>query len=73
MTVVSAIARLKIHDGKLEEFKGLAALCVNSVRTKDSGTLQYDYFFNDEYTAILCDEETRSAHGHITLRFDRTV
>jgi hypothetical protein len=28
MTEVSAIARLKIHEGKLEEFKRLAALCV---------------------------------------------
>ena len=42
MTEVSAIARLKIHEGKLEEFKHLAALCVHS------GTLQYDYFFNDD-------------------------
>lgn len=38
MTEVSAIARLKIHEGKLEEFKRLAALCTHSVRTKDSGT-----------------------------------
>ena len=30
MPLVTAIARLKIHDGKLEEFKRLAALCVNS-------------------------------------------
>ena len=59
MTVVSAIARLRIHDGKLEEFKGLAALCVNSVRTKDSGTLQYDYFFNDEYTECIVFERYR--------------
>ena len=50
MTEVGAIARLKIHEGKLEEFRRLAALCVRSVRTKDSGTLQYDYFFNDDYT-----------------------
>jgi quinol monooxygenase YgiN len=56
MTEVSAIARLKIHEGKLEEFKRLAALCVHSVRTKDSGTLQYDYFFNDEYTECVVFE-----------------
>jgi hypothetical protein len=31
MTEVNAIARLKIHEGKLEEIKRLAALCVPSV------------------------------------------
>jgi hypothetical protein len=36
MTVVSAIARLKIHDGKLEEFKGLAALCSNQRGSVDA-------------------------------------
>jgi len=59
MTEVSAIARLKIHEGKLEEFKRLAALCVHSVRTKDSGTLQYDYFFNDDYTECVVFERYR--------------
>jgi quinol monooxygenase YgiN len=59
MTEVSAIARLKIHEGKLEEFKRLAALCVDSVRTKDSGTLQYDYFFNDDYTECVVVEHYR--------------
>jgi len=59
MTEVSAIARLKIHEGKLEEFKRLAALCVHSVRTKDSDTLQYDYFFNDDYTECVVFERYR--------------
>ena len=59
MTEVSAIARLKIHEGKLEEFNRLAALCVRSVRTKDSGTLQYDYFFNDDYTECVVFERYR--------------
>jgi quinol monooxygenase YgiN len=59
MTEVSAIARLKIHDGKLDEFKRLAALCVHSVRTKDAGTLQYDYFFNDAYTECVVFERYR--------------
>jgi quinol monooxygenase YgiN len=59
MTEVSAVARLKIHPGKLEEFKRLAALCVHSVRTKDSGTLQYDYFFDDVYTECIVFERYR--------------
>jgi quinol monooxygenase YgiN len=59
MTEVSAVARLKIHPGKLEEFKRLAAQCVHSVRTKDSGTLQYDYFFDDAYTECIVIERYR--------------
>ncbi|HVT07393.1 MAG TPA: antibiotic biosynthesis monooxygenase [Polyangia bacterium] len=59
MTEVTAIARLKIHAGKLEEFKRLAALCVESVRTKDSGTLQYDYFFDDAQAECIVFERYR--------------
>jgi quinol monooxygenase YgiN len=59
MTEVSAVARLKIHPGKLEEFKRLAALCVRSVRTKDSGTLQYDYFFDDVCAECIVFERYR--------------
>jgi quinol monooxygenase YgiN len=59
MTEISAIARLKIHAGKLEEDKHLAALCVQSVRRKDSGTLQYDYFFNDDQSECVVFERYR--------------
>jgi quinol monooxygenase YgiN len=59
MTEVTAIARLKIHEGKLEEFRRLAARCVHSVQTKDSGTLQYDYFFNDDHTECIVLERYR--------------
>jgi hypothetical protein len=41
MSEILVIARLKIHDGKLEEFKRVAKKCMQSVRAKDSGTLQY--------------------------------
>jgi hypothetical protein len=43
MNELQSIARLTIHHGKLEEFKRLAAKCMESVRTKDTGTLQYDW------------------------------
>jgi quinol monooxygenase YgiN len=38
MSEIQVTARLKIHDGKLEEFKRVAEKCLQSVRTKDSGT-----------------------------------
>jgi quinol monooxygenase YgiN len=49
MSEILVIARLKIHDGKLEEFKRVAEKCLQSVRTKDSGTLQYDWFFSEDH------------------------
>jgi hypothetical protein len=42
MSELQCVARLKIHDGKLDEFKRLAAKCAELVRTKDTGTLQYE-------------------------------
>ena len=42
------IARFKIHEGKLEEFKRLSAQAMEIVRTKDTGTLQYEVYFNDD-------------------------
>jgi hypothetical protein len=39
------------QEGKLEEFKRLAAQCLEIVRTKDTGTLQYDIYFNDDQSA----------------------
>jgi quinol monooxygenase YgiN len=42
------IARFKFHEGKLEEFKRLSAQCMEIVRTKDTGTLQYEVYINDD-------------------------
>lgn len=49
MSQLQAIARLKIRDGRLEEFKQLAVKCMELVRTRDSGTLQYDWFFSGDH------------------------
>jgi hypothetical protein len=39
------IARFKIHEGKIDEYKRLSAQAMELVRTKDTGTLQYDTYF----------------------------
>jgi len=61
MNELQGIARLKIHDGKLEEFKRLAAKCMESVRTKDTGTLQYDWFFSRDCAECLVYERYRDS------------
>src|SRR5882762_10871401 len=48
MSEIQGIARLQIHDGKLEEFKRVASQCMQVVRTKDTGTLQYELYFNED-------------------------
>ena len=35
-------ARLEFHEGKVEEFKRLSAQAMDTVRAKDTGTLQYE-------------------------------
>ncbi len=59
MNEIQGIARLKIHAGKLEEFKRVAAQCVQVVRTKDTGTLQYEVYFNPDQTECLVLERYR--------------
>jgi quinol monooxygenase YgiN len=50
---LQSIARFKFDDGKLEEFKRLSAQCMEIVRTKDTGTLQYEIYFNDDQSECI--------------------
>jgi len=54
-------ARMKIHDGKLEEFKRVAERCMESARTKDTGTLQYDWFFDADQRECVVRERYRDS------------
>ena len=50
------IVRVKFHEGKLDEFKRLSAQCMEIVRAKDPGTLQYDTYFNDDQSECIVVE-----------------
>ena len=63
MSELQCVARLKIHDGKLDEFMRLAAKCVELVRTKDTGTLQYELYFNSDNTECLVFERYRDSQA----------
>jgi quinol monooxygenase YgiN len=43
-------ARLRVREGKLEEFKLQAAEMMRQAREKDTGTLAYDWFVSDDGT-----------------------
>jgi hypothetical protein len=53
--------RFTIHDGRLDEFKGLVSQCIKVVREKDSGTLQYDWFLNADGTECVLRERYRDS------------
>ena len=63
MNELVGVARLRIHPGKLEEFKRLQALCLESVRTKDTGTLQYECFFSSDYAECVVVERYRDSQA----------
>lgn len=61
MSELQVTARLTIHDGKLAEFKEVAAACMQSVRERDTGTLQYDWFLNSDGTECVVREIYRDS------------
>ena len=62
MDILKAIAWLKIHEGKLAEFKSLVVQVMETVRAKDPGTLQYDWYYNsDESLCVVMEKYKDSA------------
>ena len=57
------IARFKIHEGKLDDYKRLSNECMEIVRTRDTGTLQYDIFFNDDQSECVVIERYRDSQA----------
>lgn len=47
---------MKIHSGKVDDFKKLAKECMVAVKAKDKGALQYDWFFSEDQTECVIRE-----------------
>lgn len=68
-TELHSVVRFRFHDAaSREEFQRLSAECLEIVRTKDPGTLQYDTFFNEDQTEAIVierftDLEALLVHG----------
>lgn len=56
-------ARLKIRPGQLEGFKAQAAEIMRLVREKDTHTLRYDWFVNQDGTECEVRETYESEEG----------
>ena len=63
MNEIQVTARFTIHEGKLDDFKAVAAACLQSVREKDTGTLQYDWFFNEDQTVCMVRERYKDSEA----------
>ena len=65
MDEIKGIARVRFHPGKLEEWKRLTEAAMEIVRTRDTGTLQYEIFFNEDETEAIVFERYRDADAAI--------
>jgi quinol monooxygenase YgiN len=64
-TELRAIVRFRFHNGDVEEFKRLSVQCMEIVHAKDTGTLQYDTYFNDDETECIVIERFRDSDALI--------
>src|ERR1700745_1869683 len=65
MDEIKGIARVKFRPGKVEEWKRLTEEAMEIVRTRDSGTLQYEIFFNADESEAIVFERYRDADAAI--------
>ena len=63
MSELLGIARFKFHEGKRDEYLRLSDLAREIVRTKDSGTLQYDLYLNDDQSECMIIERYRDSEA----------
>ena len=63
MSELLGIARFRVHEGKLDEFKRLSAQAMEIVRTKDTGTLEYNIYFNDDQSECVVIERYRDSEA----------
>src|SRR3954467_9079837 len=61
MKEIKGIARVKFFPGKAEEWKRLTEQAMEIVRTRDTGTLQYEIFFNADESEAIVFERYRDA------------
>ena len=50
MSKIQVSAKMKVPSGMLEEYKQQVAEYIRQIKEKDTGTLQFDWFINDDKT-----------------------
>ena len=65
MTEIQGIARFTFQRGTSRSSSGLSAQVMDIVRAKDSGTLRYEVFFNDDQSECVVYERYRDSRAVI--------
>jgi quinol monooxygenase YgiN len=65
MNEIKGIARVRFRPGKVEEWKRLSDEAMEIVRTKDTGTLQYEIFLNADESEAVVFERYRDADAAV--------
>ena len=63
MSELLGIARFKFREGMREEYLRLSEQANAIVEAKDSGTLQYDLYLNDDQTECMIVERYRDSEA----------
>jgi quinol monooxygenase YgiN len=62
---IQGIGRFKFREGELEQFKHLSAQLMGIVRSKDTGTVQYEIYLNDDQSECIVLERYRDSEALI--------
>ena len=65
MSNLQVSAKMRVREGMLEGFKQQAAECVQQVKDKDPGTLQYDWFISTDTTECEIRESYESSEAFL--------
>lgn len=65
MSELLGIARFRFHPGKVEEYKRLSAQAMDIVRARETGTLEYAIYFNEDETEAVVIERFASSEALI--------
>jgi quinol monooxygenase YgiN len=65
MSNLQVSAKMKIRAGMLEGFKRHAAECVQRVKQKDPGTIQFDWFISSDNTACEIRESYENSEAFL--------
>lgn len=63
MGEIQGIGRFKLHEGKTDEFKRLSAQIMDIVRARDTGTLQYEIYLNDDESECVVLERYQDSQA----------
>jgi quinol monooxygenase YgiN len=60
---LQGVARIKLQEGTLEEFKRVAAQCTEIVRSEDTSTLQYEVYLSEDQSECIVLERYRDSEA----------